>query len=434
MAFSFGAPPSTPAASGAATGGFTFGGTSSATPPKPAFGFGAPAAAPAPSAFSFGGSPAASAPAPVSGFSFAAASTPAPATGFSFGATSTPAPAPAGSVFGATAAKPATGFSFGATSAPAPGAAPLFGAAPAAAPPLFGTTTPAPFGTSTGLFGAPQAAAGATAPGLTPTPTSEIEAALKALYLAYADKNPTPQPAPTLTLGAQQPAAPQFNKDCRFKHLFYNMVGAADRQRYQRPDFVDSRVWDRAERDNPNPEVLAPTPVVGFAALKERVEHQHGYTSELNAFIKRIENTLHTLEQASSQTETLVQKGFHRHRQLCNRFLQVLRKLEVLRSMGLPLQLQERELHIRLEAVANHLAAPTQRLTDLHAHSTQVERPIDHSEKLKDKDLAKLHAALQHQRKGLEHLTDILKKDMRDMQIMKNEMIKKEADKKTLDV
>ncbi|CAM9179391.1 unnamed protein product, partial [Heterosigma akashiwo] len=78
--------------------------------------------------------------------------------------------------------------------------------------------------------------------------------------------------------------------------------------------------------------------VVGFQALRERAEHQHAHAAELQAYVARLRDTLGTLEAAAARGEAGVRQGMLRHRRLQNRFLQLLRKLEVIRAMGLPLQ------------------------------------------------------------------------------------------------
>jgi len=414
----------------AGTGGsFSFGAATSPGQKPAAFGgFGATTQAPAPAA-GFGAFGATTqTPAPGAGFgAFGAA--PTPATGFgAFGAT--PAPAAGGFGFGATATSGTSSSLFGSslssnqqtTSGGLFGAKPAgtgfnFGGTPAAAP-TFG----AGFGTGTAGFGM------GTTQSLTPTPTSELEADLLKLLIAYSDKVPT---APAAAggfggaFGTTPAQAAEYNKDCRFKHLFYNVVPSSERGRYVCPPFVDKRMWELAERENPDPDNLAPCPVVGIEALKERAQHQHQHSETLQNMVQQLQHHLQNLEQLSSQNENGIQKGFDEHRRLCNRFLQVLRKLEVLRGMYLPLQPEEREFHLRLEALSNSLTYPIQQLATLQAFSSQVGRTAAFSEKLKDTDLATVHSAMQHQREGLAHLTQILKKDLRDAKIIQDELAKK---------
>lgn len=179
-----------------------------------------------------------------------------------FGAASA-APA-SGGLFGAGAA-PASGGLFGASAAPASGG--LFGqqpqvqaqqqqpAAPAAAPSLFGQSQSAAslslFGSkpaSTSLFGASSTAPPPAAPApvpklgdpLPPSPNEpSIESRLQALKDAWDPQNPK----------------------CRFQAYFYNELPAGHaREMYARPaPGADEARWERARRENPEPERCVPS-------------------------------------------------------------------------------------------------------------------------------------------------------------------------------
>ncbi len=54
----------------------------------------------------------------------------------------------------------------------------------------------------------------------------------------------------------------------------YNVVEPADRHKYMCPTFIEKRLWEQAERENPQPEDCVPVAVIGFQALQERIGHQ----------------------------------------------------------------------------------------------------------------------------------------------------------------
>ncbi|CAM9611863.1 unnamed protein product [Chrysoparadoxa australica] len=411
--FSFGAPAPAPAA---AAGGFSFGSSSAPAAATPGFGLGTPApaaGAAAPAPFSFGAP--APAPTPASGgFSFGApapAATPAPAAGgFSFGGASTPAPAPSAFSFGAPAPAPSTLGAFG---APAPASGGGFGGfggfgAPAPAPSSlgfgFGTPAAAP---STGLFGASATAAppqGAAEAG------NEIQRALTALKVAYANKSPDGQP----------------NGQSQFKCILYNMVDPAQRHLYLRPPYAEQGEWEAAERNNPDPDACVPSVVVGFEGLHERLIHQQSHASDLKGAVQRLQDTAMRLQQSILSLESQVETCRRRHLDQNNKFLQVARKIEVLRCMNVPLQASERSFREHLEYVHRSLNTPHAKLNDIVSTQMQVERRIDNVDQINsEEDQGVIFRTLQAHREGLAHLTDIMQKDMRDLAIIREELEKR---------
>ncbi|GAA5882500.1 hypothetical protein JCM3774_006133 [Rhodotorula dairenensis] len=255
--------------------------------------------------FSFGfGQPATSAPSLFG-------ATPAPATSTAlFGATS--APAPTASLFGASATS--------ATPAPAPAPANLFGSTTTG---LFGNAAPAPqtgslFGQQPQppqqpqqqqqqqqLFGQSQSAASASLFGSTSTPA------------------PPPPPVPKLgdplPLSATEPSIesrlvaikdawdPTSAAKCRFQTYFYNELPPGQTPAmYTRPvDGARRDEWDRATRENPDPERLIPALALGFPAVQHRLELQQRLNLQHQALLDQIHAHLDALSSTHALTTSL---------------------------------------------------------------------------------------------------------------------------------
>ncbi|GAA5861535.1 hypothetical protein JCM8547_008064 [Rhodosporidiobolus lusitaniae] len=360
MSFSFGAPkPATPT--------FSFGQPAASTAPTPSL-FGSTHAAtsqPSTTPSLFGAAPAAgsAAPAAPSLFGQQAASA-APATGGLFGSTPAP-PAAGGGLFGSTAPKPAGTGLFGSTpaasapgttpslfgsTAPAAGTTTLFGASqPAAAPSLFGSTAPAAGG---GVFGQPaqQPPAAASQPAVTAAPLfgQSQSAATSSLFGPKLAAAPLPTAAPSLfgstaattgTLGASTtliPAPPSLPKlgsplppspnepciesrieaiklawdptspKCAFQTYFYNEVPVGQSaSMYARPPGVSAEGWERARRENPDPERLVPALALGFPSLQKRLASQSTLSQQHLALLQQISTHLSELSSKHSLTSSL---------------------------------------------------------------------------------------------------------------------------------
>ncbi len=64
----------------------------------------------------------------------------------------------------------------------------------------------------------------------------------------------------------------------------------AARHKYTCPAFIEKRLWEQAERENPQPEDCVPVAVIGFQALQERIVHQQqhalGLVNVVNVRVK----------------------------------------------------------------------------------------------------------------------------------------------------
>eukprot|EP00571_Detonula_confervacea_P017759 CAMPEP_0172311774 /NCGR_PEP_ID=MMETSP1058-20130122/15766_1 /TAXON_ID=83371 /ORGANISM="Detonula confervacea, Strain CCMP 353" /LENGTH=457 /DNA_ID=CAMNT_0013025061 /DNA_START=12 /DNA_END=1385 /DNA_ORIENTATION=+ len=415
----------------AAAGGFSFGGAPStppgATTPAPAnpppLG-GAPAV---PSMSLFG------APAPAAGGLFGGTPAPAPAGGL-FGA---PAPAPSGGLFGATPA-PAAGGLFGSTAAPAPAAGGLFGA-PAAPATGFGAA-PAP---AYGGFGMQQpqqqanphqAALHAHQSASQRQEAARIEEAIYNLHSKYSPNAANPM----------NPALASNNIPsslCAFTAILYDPLPPEHRTQghlsMPKPPHISNQVWNEALARNPDPKELVPVPLVGAPALHSRIVSQQEKANALATHARKLRETLQFLEKAARCSKDSIRHSNSEQEALRRRLLEIMKKVEIVRCIGQPTQRAEAEAQQRLGEIMKQTNMVGRSLADLEERGKQQARAWrmrgatmepQHSEvgsvPLQEEDKRALFNVLNDQRLGMERLGHIVKRDVRDVGILKDELNK----------
>ncbi|TNY23021.1 nucleoporin complex subunit 54-domain-containing protein [Rhodotorula diobovata] len=99
---------------------------------------------------------------------------------------------------------------------------------------------------------------------------------------------------------------PQSPK-CRFQAYFYNELPAGhSREMYARPaPGTDEARWERARRENPEPERLVPALAVGFPALDKRIAAQSLRASQHAALLAELHTHLGSLSSTHTLTTSL---------------------------------------------------------------------------------------------------------------------------------
>ncbi|GAA5957072.1 hypothetical protein JCM21900_000784 [Sporobolomyces salmonicolor] len=450
--------------------------------PKPAgstFSFGAPAASSAPSLF---GSTTASAPAAApSLFGSTPAAQPTAGTSL-FGNTATSAPAPSGGLFGSS--QPAAG-STGLFGAPKPATTSLFGASqPSSTPSLFGTTTsqPAaapslfgqsqPAGQTTSLFGQPTqqqqhqqqqqpslfgqsqpaqpAVTSAPLFGQSQTAASNSlfgsKPASTSLFGSTAPVSAPPAPAaPVPKLGEPYPPPspneapiesrieaikaawdPQ-NPKCRFQTYFYNEPTPPNTvQMYGRPpNGTDEKAWQKAVRENPDPDHLVPAIAVGFPALQKRIEHQQRQSASHQALLTEVHTHLDSLASTHSLTTSLrTLRAQQNATALASRLLTLVAKASALSpSRNSSVKREEEELRIALEGIKGEVERVRGRANEMWAgvgalKARKMEGEATEWAVADEEGLKKILEILTSQQIGLDHLTRTLSQMTADVDVM----------------
>ncbi|KAF8690719.1 hypothetical protein HU200_041097 [Digitaria exilis] len=378
----FGTPSSTPA----------FG----ATPSTPAFGtpsttpaFGAPSSMP-----SFG--------TPASTPAFGTGSTPAFGGLSAFGTiSSTPA-------FGAPSTTPAFG---------APSTTPAFGATPSPSP--FGfqqqaTPSPSPFGM---LGGGGGQITTQMAP-VAPLPLSASDRDIQAIVDAY----------------KEDPGNPRY----AFRHLLFSVTDPSQRVK---PVAASDIMWAEAMgklecMDSADRERLWPQLVQGFKDLSNRLKLQDEVlVSDTDRLSMTHSNVKKLQRHFQADTYPWIQQLKQQELVIQRRLLRFVRIVEALENRGYrtPLTKEEADLYERLVAILKRLKGPNADLSKrvntlvsasrLLANTGGAGGPvyIPSSAKVDERSVTELLEALQQQTEAVAKLGNVLKRDIRDLEIMQTE-------------
>ncbi|GAA6039719.1 hypothetical protein JCM8097_001369 [Rhodosporidiobolus ruineniae] len=478
----FGSTPAAPASAAPTTS--LFGAPAASAAPATGGLFGAaPAASAAPATGGlFGAAPAASA-APATGGLFGAApaaggtslfGAPKPAGTGLFGSTTTPAasqPGAAPSLFGSTQpAAAGTGLFGSAAPAPAAGgglfgaAAPaasgtgtsLFGqpAAPAAGGGLFGSTAAAPAAqpavTAAPLFGQSQSAASSSLFG--PKPTAPAPTAQPSLFGAStafalgASTSIVPAPPSLPKLGDPLPSSlssssekpiearieaikaawDPSNPACRFQTYFYNEIPPGQSaSMFAKPPQASEQGWEKARRENPDPERLVPALALGFSSLQSRLASQSRQSASHAALLTQIHEHLSTLASEHSLTTSLrllraQQNAVALHARLT---ALVAKSAALSPARNSSVRREEDELRVELEALRPEVERVKSRGNELWAGVGALKARRREEEGTEwavadEEGLRQILEILTSHQSGLDHLTRLLVAMGRDVDVV----------------
>jgi len=365
--------------------------------------FGGATAAPA-----FGGATAA----PAFSFTGAGGAAPAAAPAFNFAGGAAAAPTPAAFSLGGaapTAAAGAGGFSFAGAAPAAPAPLAMFGGAPAAAP--------------ANPWGGVQPGA-VQQPGFNNQPpgsNSEAIAEIDNLMKAFGDPQsllriPGYNPNNPATCSAQADILRKIT-DSRFKHIFYDKAPGEP----QRIPPISESQWRIAKAEAP--EGCVPNPIVGFEELNARTVKLNQHTRGLLDQVKKMKGKLTedegnlkaTMSRINSETDARRAK----HQQQAETLVNLMKFIQIQQCHRYPIKQEEIELKNKLEQKKDKYLELREKLDTIGAECMPQEQPAVEVALASD-DVQVIFDFLDKQRSGLKHLTDIVKKDRRDIEIIKH--------------
>ncbi|CAL9115469.1 nuclear pore complex protein NUP54-like [Musa acuminata AAA Group] len=359
--------------------------------------------------------------------------------------------------FGALSSTPAFGTPSPTPAFGTPSSSPAFGTP--SATPAFGTpsSTP-PFGTPslTPQFGAPSLTPSFAMPspspffsqqpqqqqqlqpfGFQPTPspfgnaqiTTQM-APVAALQLPLADRDIHA----ILDAYKEEPGNPKYS----FRHLLLSVTDPALRVK---PVGASDIMWAEAMAklegmDSSDRDRLWPQLVQGFKDLSNRLKLQD---EVLVSDAERLRMTQANVKllQRHFQVDTLqwTQRLKQKEQVLLRRLLRIMRIVEALESKGyrMPLMKGEAELTEKLAAIAKQLKGPGAELSRRVHNLVSISRArantgelngsiyIPGSAKIREQSLADLQEVLQQETEAIARLGNVLKRDMRDLEIIMSE-------------
>ncbi|KIK96889.1 hypothetical protein PAXRUDRAFT_825485 [Paxillus rubicundulus Ve08.2h10] len=234
---------------------------------------------------------------------------------------------------------------------------------------------------------------------------------------------------------AWDPNSPQ----CRFQHYFYNLVDPSLVSQYGRPaNATNEALWQRAVRENPDARCMVPVVAVGFDAVNTRVEAQSTQAIAQQEKLKELKKRLQALTATHTDTTlSRTHRALSQHTQLSQRLLRLIQHLHLLipavRSSSI--RPEEEALRVALEDMEEDLRKPggtskmRSKLNELWALVGAVNAARERGRKagseatvewtvVDEEGLKQITQVLSDQQTGLQHLTKILQRDLKDLGII----------------
>lgn len=218
---------------------------------------------------------------------------------------------------------------------------------------------------------------------------------------------------------------------CEFRRCAYIPKGQAWGGQGTGHTLGQWRLWQDGDRENPDPENLEPVLEVGAAALDRRFEEQKTQAKTLKEYSDGVLSALTAVDKTSRFVSNKMEELQAEQARLYHKMLVVMRKLELFRRHGTPISADEQRYYERLDRIKRAMRIPNDTMQKLITMQTQLDRTpgelYGKNPTLEEEE--KLCRALDKQREGLQHLTTILTKDIRDMGIIKKKLSEMSRDR-----
>ena len=201
-----------------------------------------------------------------------------------------------------------------------------------------------------------------------------------------------------------------------------------------KPPHISQKVWNEAQARNPNTGELTPVALIGASSLHSRLVTQQEKATALANHTSKLKDSLDYLNKASTNSREGIRRASLEQEFLQRRLLEVMRKVEIVRCMGQPIQRAEREGMERMERLLREVNGLTRGAAEVEERGREQSRlwkrkaasgvntKVVWTMEKEDKKI--LMEVLNEQRCGLEGLGHILKRDERDVGILKDELEK----------
>ncbi|KAH0831242.1 nucleoporin complex subunit 54-domain-containing protein [Lanmaoa asiatica] len=208
---------------------------------------------------------------------------------------------------------------------------------------------------------------------------------------------------------------------------------------YGRPaNAINEALWQRAIRENPDPSCMVPVLAVGFDALNARVEAQSAQATAQQEKLKELKRRLQALTATHTDTTlSRLHRALSQHTQLSQRLLSLVQHLHLLipavRSSSI--RPEEEALRVALEEMEEDLRRPggmskmRSKLNELWALVGAINAAREREKKARgegavewtvvdEEGLKQITQILSDQQAGLQHLTKILQRDLKDLGVI----------------
>jgi len=198
------------------------------------------------------------------------------------------------------------------------------------------------------------------------------------------------------------------------------------------PKGIDPRMWRQAIADNPDSKVFIPVPLVGFNELKWRLTCQETQTANHMSYLAKVEKEIAEVKQRHANAVAKTMEHRRKYAELSHRVLRIIVKQESTRKAGLALSPEEEAIKTKLENMHALVSAPTQfkgklseLLSQMRMQHSQWSSSYGVNEYSLDKECAdEMKNFLTMQQKAVELLIETVNKDLKDLRIISDGMVR----------
>jgi len=205
----------------------------------------------------------------------------------------------------------------------------------------------------------------------------------------------------------------------------------------QKPQHIPNDVWNQALSQNPNAEEYIPVLITSASGLHSRLVSQQSKMALLESYLDKLEGVLKERLKSNVEIEMRLNSYLKRDIVLKRKLMTVMQKVDMCRGKNVPLQPAEMEMVKKLQGLFKNITDLGNYLEKVKGEAEvcqrqlvllqQERRPLGfgasiHTEgglALNDADRGCIHDILNRQGSGLEELRKVLKKDERDLGIIK---------------
>mmetsp|Transcript_13611 Transcript_13611/g.21253 ORF Transcript_13611/g.21253 Transcript_13611/m.21253 type:complete len:400 (+) Transcript_13611:1026-2225(+) len=191
-----------------------------------------------------------------------------------------------------------------------------------------------------------------------------------------------------------------------------------------KPPSVSNKEWIDAVANNPDPNLYMPIAVAGADSLRARLGWQQERANGLAKGVSKLRAAHETIAKNSQRYRSDVKALTRTHAALRKQLVDIMRKVEVVRCMNIPLQQDEVIARQRLTALLKQVEQVASTLSIIQDKTHSQPRLAAASQTdLPDKQ--QLLEVLTDQKEGIISLHETLQRDMKDLRLMQQIVVPK---------
>jgi len=191
-----------------------------------------------------------------------------------------------------------------------------------------------------------------------------------------------------------------------------------------KPASVSNKEWIEAVANNPDPNLYMPIAVAGADSLRARLGWQQERANGLAKGAAQLRTAHETIAKNSQRYRSDIEALTRTHAALRKQLVDIMRKVEVVRCMNVPLQQDEVIARQRLTALLKQVQQVASILSGIQDKARSQPRLAAAGQTdLPDKQ--QLLEVLTDHEKGIVSLGETLKRDMRDFRLLQQKVVPK---------